>query len=413
MSKKDKNQNTPDTPDETKKITADKLEEKKKKKEKKKKEKKSGDDSADKKSKLKIIIPIVAALVLIIAIVAILFARRSRTLEHTLYYDSKYPVVITEKKGNLVVSLKSKEYKDKNWEVRIEDEAVVKATLNGKQSRGKAKFILEPQMAGETDVDFVMFTEVLGSKYDLFTIHIPIYVSENNSGMKIQYLDGHYQQDGFDVVAEDTDYPIVLTGNSEEIGVQVKNYEDDSLATDTDATATDSSEEDIVETARPDLFGNLNFLNGVNDWEVTLDPGIASYIPSEHEKMYCVILQRSQTEGEDAASTTLSNGDVEVPADTGYDDRNIGPNDKNTSAGESMGIVVENEEEIEEASSDEATAEGQEQNAGTETNASASSDNARNAVLTLSSKSLGITKKFNVTFNGNGNIFFEPIVDEK
>ena len=105
MSKKDKNQNTPDTPDETKKITADKLEEKKKKK-----EKKSGDDSADKKSKLKIIIPIVAALVLIIAIVAILFARRSRTLEHTLYYDSKYPVVITEKKGNLVVSLNNPKY---------------------------------------------------------------------------------------------------------------------------------------------------------------------------------------------------------------------------------------------------------------------------------------------------------------
>ncbi len=395
MSKKDKNQNTPDTPVEettaekvaqetpveAKKITADKLEEKKKKKDKKKKEKKSGDDSADKKSKLKIIIPIVAALVLLIAIVVIILVKKADKVENTLFADSNYPAYIKGQKGTLVVSLKSLEEKDKNWVVRVDNPDLVKITEKGKQKDGNGKFVLTPQAPGVTEVDFVKTVEYAGVQYDLFTFGLPVYVSENAQGYSIEYLEGSYQQIGYYVVGENTDYPIVLSGNSDNLGLGFE-YEGEP------ATETDAEEEE--ETAGPKILGNLNFVNGKNDWEISSENDVIKTGEYEKDGMLFVTLSYSESGAMVGDESRATDTDAAPEDAKGHGTGNGSDATSISSAGDA--------------------AEG---NATTGDASAVNTNNGSNkAVLILSSQSLGITKKFNVEFFSDGNMLFTPVAEK-
>ena len=347
----------------------------------------------------RLVFTIIASLVVIAGIVAIVYAVKTDRAKHTIFSSTDYPVMIRDKKGNLELTIKSLENKDYSWEVTTEYPEIASVTEKGKQNGGKAKYIVSPQTAGVTDVFFTKYIEIAGVKYDLITIGIPFQVSEvptseAANGLKLEYAFGYYQKIGYQVVGENTDHPVVITGKNEDVGLGVDAYYG--------VTATDT---DAEQYTGPVILGNINFVKGQGDWELSTNSSI-HFIAKEAGDAVGVMLVYDQSEDESGNengnnagnSIVFSDGDYEDPADDMSGKANADREEDALTFGDE-----ESEADIEEAA--------------TSSDADASLDEEAQpepdrAEITLSSKSLGITKKYKVSFYYDNNIVFEEVSEK-
>lgn len=153
--------------------------------------------------------------------------------------NSDYPITYEIKKnGSMVIKIDGKKTKDIVWSYAIDDESIVSVTQKGRETGGKAKYVITPQAEGLCGVSFKKSSDVSGYAYDAVTVRVPIYVVTDEKGkLKISLLDKPMVSNGYSAYAEDTSYPFLF-------GINEEGY--------------------------PDVL----FVNGINDWSVSDSSGL-------------------------------------------------------------------------------------------------------------------------------------------
>lgn len=143
------------------------------------------------------------------------FAYRSYIKSFT-EIDSEYPVSYrTEKSGNITIALDGSKTKDLVWETSVENEEIVGVTAKGKESGGKAKFIISPKATGLSNVSFIRSDDANGYKYDVVKVSIPIYVVDNGGTLNVTFVDTPKIIIGSDAYGSDTQYPFMVGTNDQ------------------------------------------------------------------------------------------------------------------------------------------------------------------------------------------------------
>jgi hypothetical protein len=156
----------------------------------------------------------VALLLLIIAVIVGL--KISNKKKNQTVLDSDYPITYEMKKnGSMSLKLNGKKTKDLQWTMEVEDQNVVSVVQKGKESGGKAKYVISPVAEGLSGVTFKRSSEINGYSYNAVTIRLPIYVADENGKLKINLLENPVVSMGPIACAKDSDYPF-LVGLSEE-----------------------------------------------------------------------------------------------------------------------------------------------------------------------------------------------------
>ena len=152
--------------------------------------------------------------------------------------NSDYPITYEIKKnGSMVIKIDGKKTKDIVWSYALDDESIVSVTQKGKETGGKAKYVITPQAEGLCGVSFKKSSDVGGYQYDSVIVRVPIYVVTENGKLKISLLDNPKVSIGYTAYADDTSYPFLF-------GINEEGY--------------------------PDIL----FVNGINDWSVSDSSGL-------------------------------------------------------------------------------------------------------------------------------------------
>lgn len=226
------------------------------------------------KKKKIIIISIIVLLILIIATIVIIHIVRSQPRKTELFEYNEvvvvdYPVSYKpDKEGNIVVSLDGSKTPNLSWDVRVYDDSYVDVAIQGKESNGKATYVISPKAAGMTRVDFVRTRDIAGLSVDEVYISLDVYVGESSEGFELTCTDPYYIN-GCDVIGENTDHPVVLN-NSEYIdGSDVYDFGYDNP-----------------------ISGDLIFASGQSDWVLDSPDGYANFTYYSNEGNDIVYISR-------------------------------------------------------------------------------------------------------------------------
>ena len=155
---------------------------------------------------------LLAFILLIIGVIIGLYVRKKK--QSQVFIESDYPFTYEVLKDNtLKITLDGSKTKQLTWTYEIEDEEYISVTPKGKEHGGKATFIVAPKASGLTNIKFKRSTDLAGYAYDAAVINAPIYVTETNGGLAISFLENPWLAVGPEPVAEDTDYPFLISYN--------------------------------------------------------------------------------------------------------------------------------------------------------------------------------------------------------
>ena len=131
--------------------------------------------------------------------------------EQDFYFtETDYPVCITETENGLNVKIESKTDPDIKWQVYAGDD-MVPLTENIVEDKGTLYMNFEPVQTGYSTVSFVKSADIGEISYEIVTIDLDVYVSEDNDGMKLYFDD--IQMYSSQAGAGDTEIPFVLSGD--------------------------------------------------------------------------------------------------------------------------------------------------------------------------------------------------------
>ena len=205
---------------------------------------------------------IIAMIVLvgILATLIVIGIKSSRKNDDTLA-TSDYPFSYMMKKGNIELKLDGHRTPKLKWETQIQTDGVVQVAQKGSERRGKAKYIISPTTSGTTRVNFVRSLDVAGTKVDVATVTLPIYVTEANGVLNLTFLENPYLIKGPDVIGESSSNPAVINNAAAVSSVNTDNSQDG------------SAENVSSDTLRGDIF----FPNGKGDWTLESPDGNAEF----------------------------------------------------------------------------------------------------------------------------------------
>ena len=172
---------------------------------------------------------IIAMIVLvgILATLIVIGIKSSRKNDDTLA-TSDYPFSYMMKKGNIELKLDGHRTPKLKWETQIQTDGVVQVAQKGSERRGKAKYIISPTTSGTTRVNFVRSLDVAGTKVDVATVTLPIYVTEANGVLNLTFLENPYLIKGPDVIGESSSNPAVINNAAAVSSVNTDNSQDGS-----------------------------------------------------------------------------------------------------------------------------------------------------------------------------------------
>lgn len=329
------------------------------------------------KKKKIIIISIVVLLILILAIIIIVNIVRSQPKKTELFESYEevldYPISYkTDKDGNLVVKLDGSKTPDLSWDLRIADDSYVDVVLQGKESKGKAEYLITAKAPGMTRVDFVRSRDFSGVSVDVVYISLDIYVGESNEGFTLSCNTPYYIK-GCDVIGENTDYPVIINN----------------------AAYIDGSDIYAHGYDNP-LSGDLIFVNGQNDWVLDSPDGYANF-------------RYFNNEGKDTVYISRGSGSIEQ--DPKYDNSAT-----DTDAEEERLSLkyteVDNEEDLEKKLQNET--DPSEEMASDGDASQEIQNKPESSEITISSESLGISETLIVTYDDEtGTISIARATDEE
>lgn len=126
------------------------------------------------------------------------------------FTETYYPVCITETEKGLNIKIESKTDPDIKWQVYAGDD-MVPLTENIVEDKGTLYMNFEPVQTGYSTVSFVKSADIGEISYEIVTIDLDVYVSEDNDGMKLYFDD--IQMYSSKAGAGDTEIPFVLSGD--------------------------------------------------------------------------------------------------------------------------------------------------------------------------------------------------------
>ena len=126
------------------------------------------------------------------------------------FTETDYPVCITETEKGLNIKIESKTDPDIKWQVYAGDD-MVPLTENIVEDKGTLYMNFEPVQTGYSTVSFVKSADIGEISYEIVTIDLDVYVSEDNDGMKLYFDD--IQMYSSQAGAGDTEIPFVLSGD--------------------------------------------------------------------------------------------------------------------------------------------------------------------------------------------------------
>ncbi|HBZ03160.1 MAG TPA: hypothetical protein DEO83_05035 [Lachnospiraceae bacterium] len=219
----------------------------------------------------------IISLVILFGILGVLIfiGIRSSVRNNDLVSNSDYPFRYVMKEGNLVITLDGHKTPKLKWEAEIQNTGVVQVFQKGKEFRGKAKFIVTPVGAGSTRVNFVRSVDIAGTKVDVATVTVPVYISDAMGVNSLSTLENPYLVKGPDVIGETTANPVII--NNSVLGNQV------------DATPE-------TENAPGTIKGDIFFANGKGDWILeSLDGNTDFEFYNDGIKDYAVVKKSAKT----------------------------------------------------------------------------------------------------------------------
>ena len=313
---------------------------------------------------------IIATIILVVLIAGLIIGIINYSQYTRLFKDTDYPVSYKSKNGNIILTVKDKSDSDVIWTATVDDPDYAEVTIKGNASAKKMKCIISPKEEGLTIVSFTKTLDAAGLSVDKTRIEFPIYISESNEGMKIEFIDNGTLIEGNDVIGSGTDHPVILCGNAD-------------IA---------KTEEDLG------ILGNIDFINGRDDWTVETDSKniIITTIDNSYE---------SSDENSEKASTETdaSSADNRCYMYLSYSDNSeLIPDNENASQTDSdeapEGTIIDpSKNSVTDAVPEETTATDAENESVTEKGS---------GVITISSSKLGVSIKKKVTFYSDGHIVF-------
>ena len=213
----------------------------------------------------------IIALIILLAILAILIIigiRSSVKNEDTLA-TTDYPFSYLMKGGNLELKLDGHRTPKLMWNTVIEKEGIVQVSQKGSETNGKAKFVIAPAAQGTTRVSFIRDIDVAGTRVNVATVTVPLYITDSGGGLSLSCLENPYLIKGPDVIGESTANPVILNNGG----------------------AGDASDgTDIIK-------GDIFFANGRGDWNLESPDGNAEFqFFNDGGKEYAVISKSGSTD---------------------------------------------------------------------------------------------------------------------
>ena len=307
-----------------------------------------------------IILSIIAVVVIAVAIFAGVKIAKYRRQFNKEFSDTNYPVKYRYlPEGGFEYSIKDKANKDIDWEVILPDDEYLE--VNTSKFGRKTKFTVTPKGAGLTTIRFSKTIDVAGIKVSKVSIDYDILVREASDRLYINILGEGNLQERDDVIGAGTDNPVILCGEAD--------FEDN-----------------------PDgIPGNVYFVNGIGDWEITspdYSVAVAQYI-EEDKEYYSVAIDVIGEEVEDNYTLTDAVSEEEE--------------EKKSSNIEQVDPITYDKSYI--ASPTVAEASG--------TDADSPVEIVGEGKLSFVSKKLGINRIEKVVFYSDGHVSFSEAEDEK
>ncbi len=319
----------------------------------------TGKDTAikdvNKKPINKKIVFIVAAVAIIAIVIAAFFVRRT-VLRHKaeknmivqLYEGTDYPVSFNDDGSTIKYTLDGSKTPNLKWNVIVDRDEFVSAEAEGEEVDGKVTYNVYPLKGGSTDIHFVRSMKVADIEINVVDIKATLYVEENDNFTELTMVGEIEYTKGPDVIAEDTESPVIINNASSD------------ASSDSESAEYDELNGNVSE-------GDIYFVNGVGDWTF-----------------------KSADNSVDLSYYSYDKGDI------AYIEKGMGVvMEENPESGDLPG----KEERLGKAKvSEDATPEGQ----SVEDKEPSPATDITGGDFTLTNEKLGVTEKFHVEFTDNG-----------
>ncbi len=165
------------------------------------------------KRKLIVAIPILAVIALLLLI---LFLTRDKEQDREkLLADSGYPVSLAEDGEKLKVNLDGSKTEDLTWNVKVENTDMLSVSRQGEEKKGKAGFLISPNIAGLTNVIFTRSGDVAGQELTVAEIELPVIVYEEEGRLVARAAEEAVVKEAKDVGGSALEYPYILENHED------------------------------------------------------------------------------------------------------------------------------------------------------------------------------------------------------
>jgi hypothetical protein len=172
-----------------------------------------------KKYRILVIIAVILVAVLIIAGIMFLTKKKkptdetpAKTNKFGYFADSDYPMNITYNGTDFLITLDGSKTPSLSWKAAVSDSAKLKVVNETEETDGNIVYSVTPRDVGYSSLRLERNNEIDGYQFTVASFDIELYAVEEDDG-KLSAKLTNISQNVSDLVAPDTDSPVLIEGN--------------------------------------------------------------------------------------------------------------------------------------------------------------------------------------------------------